>query len=64
MRMGIRGTGLAGVFMNLVIMIIQFTYANTSIPELKDVLHWPNAESVSLDRLISYLRLGASPMFI
>ena len=42
LEMGIIGTGIAGVLMNIVVFIIQFTYANYYIKELKNAFKWPD----------------------
>ena len=42
LEMGIIGTGIAGVLMNIIVFIIQFTYANYYIKELKKDLKWPD----------------------
>ena len=42
LEMGIIGTGIAGVLMNIIVFIIQFSYANFYIKELKKALKWPD----------------------
>ncbi len=42
LEMGIIGTGIAGVIMNVIVFIIQFTYANVYIKELKYALKLPD----------------------
>lgn len=42
MEMGIKGTGLAGVFMNLTIIILQFSWAHLMMPDIKETLTFPN----------------------
>lgn len=42
LKLGITGTGLAGVIMNMVILIVQITYANMKIPEIEGVIGWPD----------------------
>jgi Na+-driven multidrug efflux pump len=64
LEMGIIGTGIAGVLMNLIVFIIQFTYANLFIKELKDALKWPDRRSFQLKGLKAYMKIGTPSIIL
>ena len=47
LKMGITGTGIAGILMNLFVFIIQFIYANFFVQDLKETLGWPDSRIIS-----------------
>jgi len=63
MEMGVTGTGIACVLMNLAIAIAQFWYSNYRVTELEGVVTWPNQQSFMLSGAVSYLRLGIPTIF-
>ena len=58
LKMGITGTGIAGILMNLVVFVIQFTYANFFVQDLKETLEWPDSRIFSLEGIKSYMKIG------
>jgi Na+-driven multidrug efflux pump len=56
--MGITGTGIAGILMNLVVFTIQFTYSNFYVPDLRETLQWPDRKVYSLQGIKSYMKIG------
>jgi Na+-driven multidrug efflux pump len=56
--MGIIGTGIAGILMNLVVFIIQFIYANFFVQDLKETLGWPDSRIISWEGIKSYMKIG------
>ena len=64
LEMGIIGTGIAGVLMNIIVFIIQFSYANFYIKELKKALKWPDKRTFQWKGLKDYMRIGGPSIIL
>ena len=58
LELGITGTGLAGIALWSTILIVQLAYANYYVPEIDQVLEWPDQEVFDVDGLTEYVRLA------
>ena len=53
--MGIRGTGIAGLMMNVIIFIIQHIWAHFFIDEIRDALNWPGLSCITKEGINSFI---------
>ena len=56
--MGIRGTGIAGLMMNVIIFIIQHIWAHFFIDDIGDALKWPGLSCITKDGIKSFMSLA------
>lgn len=64
LQMGIYGTGLACLSMNVVIFILQHAYASLFMPEIEETLKFPGFSCINMEGILSYLKLGIPSTFL